>query len=113
MAEEKRNEKVIALFDVDGTLTVARKEVKPEMIEFLKQLRKKVVIGTVGGSDLPKQKEQLGDNVTDMFDFVFAENGLTALRGEDYVHRTSYLVHMYIVPCTLYLVPRSSLLART
>jgi len=36
--------------------------VTPEVIEILNKLRKKVVIGFVGGSDLSKQKEQLGPN---------------------------------------------------
>ena len=44
------------------------------MKSFLQELRKKCVIGIVGGSDLPKQEEQMGggsgeldcdDNVTD------------------------------------------------
>lgn len=35
-------------------------DVSPEMLDLLQQLRKKVVIGFVGGSDLPKQQEQLG-----------------------------------------------------
>lgn len=70
----------IVLFDVDGTLTPARLEVSDEMRELLAELRKKVVIGFVGGSDLAKQKEQLGSNVIDMFDFAFSENGLTAYK---------------------------------
>jgi phosphomannomutase len=36
--------------------------VTPEVTEILKQLRKKVVVGFVGGSDLSKQLEQLGPN---------------------------------------------------
>lgn len=32
------------------------------MLDTLAELRKKVVIGFVGGSDLNKQIEQLGDN---------------------------------------------------
>lgn len=32
------------------------------MLEFLKDLRTRVVTGMVGGSDLKKQKEQLGDD---------------------------------------------------
>jgi len=35
-----RNEKLICLFDVDGTLTVPRKEAMPEMLAFLQELRK-------------------------------------------------------------------------
>ena len=34
--------------------------IKPEMKEFLQELRKKVVIGIVGGSDKAKQEEQMG-----------------------------------------------------
>ena len=51
----------LVLFDVDGTLTPARKQVSTEMIQILKDLRSKVTIGFVGGSDFPKQIEQLGD----------------------------------------------------
>jgi hypothetical protein len=53
--------KILALFDVDGTLTIARGEVTAEMSSFLRELREQIVIGTVGGSDFPKQVEQLGD----------------------------------------------------
>lgn len=34
--------------------------VSREMLDLLRQLREKVVIGFVGGSDLAKQEEQLG-----------------------------------------------------
>jgi hypothetical protein len=50
------------------------------MRETLAKLRQKVVVGFVGGSDLSKQKEQIGEDVIDLFDFSFAENGLTAYR---------------------------------
>ena len=114
MAEKK----VIALFDVDGTLTPARKEVDPkvkqkgrrqnpcpvvilmfvshtttshlfQVIEFLAALRKKITIGFVGGSDLKKQLEQLGPNVLEMFDFCFSENGLTAYKGSELIGQQS------------------------
>lgn len=68
------------LFDVDGTLTPARLEISDEMRETLKALRKKVVIGFVGGSDLSKQVEQLGESVLQDFDYCFSENGLTAYK---------------------------------
>ncbi|KAI9894090.1 MAG: Phosphomannomutase [Vezdaea aestivalis] len=73
----------ICLFDVDGTLTPARKRASPEILQLLTALRHKVAMGYVGGSDLAKQQEQLGTAaapVTSMFDFCFAENGLTAYR---------------------------------
>jgi FMN phosphatase YigB (HAD superfamily) len=84
--------KKIVLFDVDGTLTAARKvsanylrrprelplrfprptapvpltiallqPATADMLAFLKALRSRVHIGMVGGSDLVKQKEQLGE----------------------------------------------------
>ncbi|CAE6526211.1 phosphomannomutase [Rhizoctonia solani] len=75
--------KKLVLFDVDGTLTPARQGVSREMIETLRQVRQKVVIGFVGGSDLKKIVEQLtfeGSNPLDDFDYGFAENGLTAYK---------------------------------
>lgn len=70
--------KKLVLFDVDGTLTPARKvcfynqgrsfkaysklsgkAAEPETIQMLRDLRKKVAIGFVGGSDLEKIREQL------------------------------------------------------
>jgi phosphomannomutase len=53
------------------------------MLTLLSSLRQKVAIGFVGGSDLAKQQEQLGTAsiaVTSLFDFCFAENGLTAYK---------------------------------
>ncbi|KAG8748353.1 Phosphomannomutase [Ceratobasidium sp. 414] len=75
--------KKLVLFDVDGTLTPARQTASPEMIALLKEIRKKVVIGFVGGSDFSKISEQLsvgGSDVTKDFDYAFAENGLTAYK---------------------------------
>lgn len=72
---------LIALFDVDGTLTAPRKGVTPKMLEFMQELRKVVTVGVVGGSDLVKISEQLGKSVTNDYDYVFAENGLVAYKG--------------------------------
>ncbi|KAK2976551.1 hypothetical protein RJ640_023789 [Escallonia rubra] len=71
---------LIALFDVDGTLTAPRKVVTPQMLEFMHKLRKVVTVGVVGGSDLVKISEQLGKTVVNDFDYVFAENGLVAYK---------------------------------
>ncbi len=54
------------------------------MLALLAALRQKTAIGFVGGSDLAKQQEQLGTAsipVTSLFDFCFAENGLTAYKS--------------------------------
>jgi len=52
--------KVIALFDVDGTLTVPRQQIVPEMEQFMQKLKENVTVGIVGGSDYKKITEQLG-----------------------------------------------------
>ncbi|XP_020526271.1 phosphomannomutase isoform X1 [Amborella trichopoda] len=69
---------VLTLFDVDGTLTLPRKEVTPKMLEFMQRLREVVTVGVVGGSDLVKISEQLGKTVISDYDYVFSENGLIA-----------------------------------
>jgi phosphomannomutase len=64
------------------------------MLELLSALRQKVVIGFVGGSDLVKQQEQIGKpdvKVETLFDFCFAENGLTAIRLEENLGRDSFI----------------------
>ncbi|NXS15712.1 PMM1 Phosphomannomutase, partial [Mystacornis crossleyi] len=53
--------RVLCLFDVDGTLTPARQKIEPEVDAFLRELRERVHIGVVGGSDYAKIAEQLGE----------------------------------------------------
>ncbi|KAI0794010.1 eukaryotic phosphomannomutase [Fomes fomentarius] len=75
--------KKLVLFDVDGTLTLARQAIEPETLAVLRELRKKVVIGVVGGSDFVKISEQLsigGSSGINEFDYFFGENGLTAYK---------------------------------
>ncbi|KAL4624498.1 phosphomannomutase 2 [Arapaima gigas] len=80
MTASSVDSKTLCLFDVDGTLTAARQRVTPEMEEFLAQLRQKVRVGVVGGSDYSKIKEQLGNDVVEKVDYLFAENGLVAYK---------------------------------
>jgi len=64
------------------------------MLSLLTRLRHEVAIGFVGGSDLVKQQEQLGTPaiaVTSLFDFCFAENGLTAYRMGVPLASTSFI----------------------
>jgi phosphomannomutase len=83
----------LILFDVDGTLTESRKKVTPEMLQVLDDLYKRddIDIGIVGGSDLEKQKEQLGDNIFELFDWVFSENGLMAFNRGQLIHQQSII----------------------
>ncbi|KAM0942083.1 putative phosphomannomutase [Dioscorea sansibarensis] len=76
---------LIALFDVDGTLTAPRKVVTPEMLEFMRKLREVVTVGVVGGSDLVKISEQLGKSVINDYDYVFSENGLVAYENGELI----------------------------
>jgi hydroxymethylpyrimidine pyrophosphatase-like HAD family hydrolase len=50
--------RIIALFDLDQTLTIARKPIEKSMIDTLNACKEKgVAIGIVSGSDLNKIKE--------------------------------------------------------
>ncbi|OAA61270.1 Eukaryotic phosphomannomutase [Niveomyces insectorum RCEF 264] len=91
---ERPIKNTICLFDVDGTLTPARLHASPEMLDLLHRLRLQCAIGFVGGSDLAKQQEQLSTPdvpVTDLFDFAFSENGLTAFRAGQPLRSTSFI----------------------
>lgn len=70
--------KTIALFDVDGTLTVPRQKATQKLLEFMQKLKGYVTVGIVGGSDLVKIQEQLGANAANEYDYLFSENGLVA-----------------------------------
>jgi phosphomannomutase len=89
-----RKEGVIALFDVDGTLTPPRKEVSADMLQFLQDLRQVVTIGVVGGSDLVKISEQLGKTAVTDYDYVFSENGLVAHKGGKLIGSQSLKSHL-------------------
>ncbi|GAM20816.1 hypothetical protein SAMD00019534_039910 [Acytostelium subglobosum LB1] len=71
----------ICLFDVDGTLTKPRNVVTAEMKQYLATLITRVQLGVVGGSDLVKIQEQLGNDCVSKFDYLFAENGLNAFKA--------------------------------
>jgi phosphomannomutase len=73
--------RIIALFDVDQTLTPARKTIEKSMIETLdKCISRGIAIGIVSGSDLNKIKEQVGEELIQRADYTFSENGLYALK---------------------------------
>ena len=80
MADTPENPRIIALFDVDGTLSIPRGEITPDMMDFMKSLSKKITVGIVGGSDLPKQEEQLGEGIAKVFPYNFSQNGLVAYK---------------------------------
>jgi len=85
---------ILLLFDIDGTLTPARQKASQEMKDVLREVRKRFTIATVGGSDLVKQKEQLGENVLTEFDYNFSENGLVAYKNGTLIHTQSIAKHL-------------------
>lgn len=86
--------RIIALFDVDGTLTIPRGEATPEMMAFLKTLRTKITVGIVGGSDLPKQEEQLGSGIVQEVHYNFSQNGLVAYKDGVLMDMNSIAKHL-------------------
>jgi phosphomannomutase len=85
---------ILALFDVDGTLTIPRGEATEDMIQFLATLKGRITTGVVGGSDMPKQMEQLGPKTLELFDYNFAENGLVAYKQGKELAKTSIADHL-------------------
>ena len=80
--------KTLLLFDIDGTLTAARQSIKQNMLDCLKKASSfdDIDIATVGGSDLPKAKEQLLSGI-DLLKYVFTENGLVYLDEKKELHK--------------------------
>ena len=70
-------------------------EVTQGTLTFLSELKSKgVTIGIVGGSDLAKQKEQLGEDVLSRYEFNFSQNGLVAYRKGELIEETSISSHL-------------------
>ena len=83
MAEQapSQQKRVIALFDVDNTLTPARQQIRPEMLATIAKIRAKgIAFGIVSGSDIAKVREQMTVEMASDADWCFAENGLDASR---------------------------------
>jgi phosphomannomutase len=94
--------KKLVLFDVDGTLTVPRGEATEEMKTFLQKLKNKVAVGIIGGSDLVKQQEQMGQNVVNEVDYSFSENGLVAYKdgaliGKEVFYHITRILHFLLL----------------
>ncbi|GFY92588.1 phosphomannomutase [Actinidia rufa] len=66
----------------------------PDMLNFMRELRKVVTIGVVGGSDLVKISEQLGKSVINDYDYAFSENGLVAYKDGKLIGTQSLKSHL-------------------
>ncbi len=63
-------------------------------MDVLKALRKKITVGIVGGSDLPKQEEQLGEGIVDEVVWNFSQNGLVAYNNGQLMESNSISKHL-------------------
>ena len=93
--------KILLLFDVDGTLTLPRLKISEDMTDILQKINKQKIynkgiidIGFVGGSDLSKQIEQLGEENMNLFTWKFTENGLLSYHNNDLLNKTSLIDHI-------------------
>lgn len=87
--------RIIALFDVDQTLTPARRTIEQKMIDTLKAVMAKgVAIGIVSGSDLNKVTEQVGEEMVKTVDYTFSENGLYSLKKGEFFAKKSIKDHL-------------------
>ncbi|XP_063824660.1 phosphomannomutase [Ostrinia nubilalis] len=87
---------VLFLFDVDGTLTKPRQVISEDLKSFiLEQVKARVAVGLVSGSDYVKIVEQMsGEQVTNQFDYVFCENGVMQYRNGELKSTQSILKHV-------------------
>jgi phosphomannomutase len=85
--------KSLILFDVDGTLTIPRQKINQNMVDTLCKLNQmeNIDIGFVGGSDLCKQIEQLGEENMKLFKWHFSENGLLSFCDSELIHKQSFV----------------------
>lgn len=83
----------LLLFDIDGTLTPSRLAIAPEMTAALDEARRHFDLGIVGGSDRPKQLEQLA-GAAHLFRWSFAENGTVAFENGALLRQNSMAEHL-------------------
>ena len=93
------SEKILLLFDVDGTLTHPRLTIQKNMTDFLYRWKscKNITLGIVGGSDIEKQKEQLQDILFSCFHYIFSENGLVSFENEEFTENLKLIHQMNFV----------------
>jgi len=78
------------LFDVDGTLTDARKPINEDFKQFMFEFLKTHKCMIVTGSDRPKTIEQVGEDLTNMFERVYHCSGNHVFVGSEEVSRNEW-----------------------
>lgn len=64
------------------------------MMDFLTTLSSKITVGIVGGSDLAKQEEQLGEGIVKKFPWNFSQNGLVAYKNGELLEIQTISKHL-------------------
>jgi phosphomannomutase len=90
--------KVLYLFDVDGTLTPSRKRMNPDFSDWFRKYFKDKEYCLVSGSDLPQIRHQLGSKIADRAAAIFACSGNVVFSGGKVIkvnkfNPTSELIH--------------------
>ena len=75
------------LFDVDGTLTDPRQEMKPEFLNFFYSWMDEKSVYLVSGSDLPKIKEQVPNTILNKCQGIFSCMGNEYWKGDNCVYQ--------------------------
>lgn len=78
------------LFDVDGTLTDARKPIDPSFKQFMLEFINKHECIIVTGSDRPKTIEQIGLELTNAFERVYHCSGNHVFIGDKEHHKNTW-----------------------
>lgn len=96
MESNSRPKDILLLFDIDGTLTEPRSQIKDEFEAFLyEKIRPRAQMGIVTGADLMKIYEQLkGPQILEKYDFVFPENGLVQIEGGVELFKVDIVRHL-------------------
>ena len=78
------------MFDVDGTLTDARRTIDPDFHEFMLEFMEKNKCMIVTGSDRPKTVEQIGLTLTNTFHKVYHCSGNHVYVGSKEHHKNDW-----------------------
>ncbi len=80
------------MFDVDGTLTDARRTIDPDFHEFMLEFMEKNKCMIVTGSDRPKTVEQIGLTLTNTFHKVYHCSGNHVYVGPKEHHKNDWML---------------------
>jgi len=81
----------VYMFDVDGTLTPARKPMMQAHFKIFEKFVKNNIVYLVTGSDIKKTKEQVPKAILDNCKGIFASSGNELWKGEEKIYENLYI----------------------